>query len=365
MNSFKLNSIIVTKLDHIGDMVLTTPVFRAIKERYPDCSLGVLCSSKGKMVLRNNPYIDDLYVYDPDMCDRGKENNAYTKLLDFQSVLKARDKKYDVCISLREDYNNALIQKMLGAQYNLSFHTESPYPELLYYSIDNPGSMHTAAKNFELLKFVDIAARPKLKTEIFITEDDRKWVRAFLEKYHITQEHVLIGVSPGGGWFLNWWPWKNYARICEMLSEYDSRIRIILVGGHAEKEVIANIKNDCKYELIDSGGQTTIQQLAGLYQCMKLVICNDGGPMHVASTASVPIIALFGPSPQWFYPVGEGNVVIHKKFACSPCPQFQPGERPKCLNNKCMKSIRVQEVYRKAVNILSRYLRNKDAEVYK
>lgn len=353
MNQIEISSIIFVKLDHIGDMILTTPVFRAVKERFPQCSLGVMCSSKGKLIIENNPFVDDIYIYNPDMFDRANENNVYTKMHDFLSVLEVRKKKYDVCVSLREDHNNAVIQKMLGAKYNISFSTDSPYPEVFDYSVPNPGGMHVALKNFELLKLIDVLRPHQIKAEMFTTDEDEKWADEFLRENGVSASDTVVAISPGGGWFLNWWPWQNYAKLCNMLLEYDEKIKIVLVGGAAEREVVDKIKaaNCCK--VIDSCGKTTLQQLSALYKRTCLVVCNDGGTMHVASTAGVPMVALFGPSPSWFYPLGEDNVIINKGFACSPCPQFQAGEKPKCLNNKCMKSISVKEVYRAAVQILS------------
>lgn len=362
MKKFEVGSILFIKLDHIGDMILATPVFKAVKEKYPDCKLGVLCSSKGQVVLMNNPYVDDVFVYNPDMFDRGNENNEFSKLVDFFTILEVRNQQYDVCINLREDHENVIIQKMAGAKFNISFSTDSPYPQLLDYSIPNPGAVHAAKKNFALLELIDVVQPFRMKTELFPDEADLEWADNFLKENSVTCFDKLIVVCPGGGWFLNWWPWENYAKLCDDLCQYNSSFKVILVGGSAEKEVIASIKKQCSCQIIDACGKTTLQQLSALCSKAKLVVCNDGGPMHVASTAQVPIIAMFGPSPRWFYPVGEDNIIIHKDFACSPCPQFQPGEKPKCLNNKCMKLISEKEVLKTALEVLEGRFRRMYAE---
>lgn len=352
MNAFQVNSVLIVKMDHIGDMVLTTPVFRAVKKRYPDCFLGVVCSAKGKQVLLNSPFVDEVYEYNPNMFDRENKNDAVTKMSDFNSVLQVRSRKYDVCISFREDYQNTVIQKILGARYNISFSSvDLPYPELLSYMIPNPGEMHMAEKNFELLKLIDVAKPEILETELFTTENDYIWAEMFWKQQNLSAEDKVIGIIPGGGWFLNWWQWEKYARLCEMLIEHDSRIKILLVGGDAEREVIRKIKGKCSYRLIETG-RATLQQLVEIFKRVALVICNDGGIMHVASAAHIPIVALFGPSPKSFYPVGDKNTIIHKQFSCSPCPQFKPDEKPRCLNNRCMKAIRAKEVFNEAVKLL-------------
>lgn len=362
MKDFEINSILFVKLDHIGDMILATPIFQAVKEKYPKCRLGVLCSSKGKLVLLKNPYVDDIYVYNPDMFDRGKENNRFTKLVDFNTLLEVRRQQFDVCISLREDHENVIIQKMAGAKFNIAFSSDSRYSELLDYSIPNPGTIHVADKNFTLLELIDVVRPFRMKTELFPDDTDLEWAENFLQDNDVTCFDKVVIVCPGGGWFLNWWPWENYAKLCEDLCMYNSTYKVVLVGGCAEKDVIANIKRHCGEKIIDASGKTTLQQLSALCLNARLVVCNDGGPMHVASTAGVPIIAMFGPSPEWFYPVGENNIILRKEFACSPCPQFQPGEKPKCRNNKCMKLIDEKEVFKTALEVLEGDFRRMYAE---
>lgn len=361
MKQFEVHSIIFMKMDHIGDMVLSTPVFRAVKERYPECSVGVLCSAKGALVLKNSPFIDDMYICNPDMFDREGANNSYTKMKDFWNIVRIREKQYDLCISLRGDLDNPAIQSMLGAKYNISF-VVSKYQEGFDYSIPNPGNMHMAVKNFELLKLVDVKKPDRLETDIFPGREDEAWADMFLESQGVTAFDTLVGISPGGGWFLNWWPWEKYAQLGKMLAKYDKSIKLVLVGGKAEKEVIEKIKSNSACDFIDASGKTTLQQLSALYGRMRLVVCNDGGTMHIATTAKAPLVALFGPSPDWFYPVGNDNIIIHKKFACSPCPQFEAGKKPKCLNNKCMKAIEVKEVYRAVLDILNGNFRGRNYE---
>ena len=199
MKRYEVNAVLFVKLDHIGDMILATPVFRAVKERYPECRLGVLCSSKGKAVLLNNPYVDEIHVYNPDMFDRDHDNNLSTKFNNFLTILEVRDRHYDVCISLREDHENAIIQKMTGA----AFSSNCPYPWLLDYSIPKEGATHEAEKNFMLLELLDIVRPPELETELFPGKEDFRWADRFLQAHGVGCSDKVIAVCPGGGWFLN------------------------------------------------------------------------------------------------------------------------------------------------------------------
>ena len=352
MEKYQINSILVVKLDHIGDMVLSTPVFEAIKKRYPDCFLGVMCSTKGSVVLKNNPWVDRYWIFDADMFDREGSNNQETKAANLKSVLEIREMRFDVCVGLREDGNNIPILNLLGAKKTISFHTFTQYAALLDKSAEHIGDRHTAHINFDLLRLIDVPAPKELRPRIYFTDEDERWAADRLEEAGIRETHRLVGVSPGGGWFLNWWPWERYAELCRRLQEYDRDIRIVLFGGKAEREVCGEISRAVSLPLISAAGKGTVQETAALMNRMECVIANDGGPMHMATAAGTRVIALFGPSPTWFFPLGSGNTIIRKAFPCSPCPQFVKGEKPQCLDNRCMKAISVEEVYQAALDML-------------
>ena len=106
-----------------------------------------------------------------------------------------------------------------------------------------------------------------------------------------------------------------------------------------------------RHKVINLTGKVNLRSLAALIQKMNLFICNDGGPMNIASTANTSVIALFGPQdPRRFYPLGSKSVVIYKKTPCSPCSQTIC----KLLKPTCMERISVREVLNAAANILNK-----------
>ena len=85
----KSKKVLILKYDRIGDMIVTTPIFRELKNAYPNCSISVLASEENKDVIKYNPYIDNIYV-----------NYKNSLLRDLPKLLKLRRKKFDVCIEL-------------------------------------------------------------------------------------------------------------------------------------------------------------------------------------------------------------------------------------------------------------------------
>lgn len=347
--------ILIVKLDHIGDLLLATPVFQAIKNKYPNAYLTVVVNPSSAVVLKNNPYIDKVYTYSSKTFMRDGMMDTNKLISNLDTILKIRSEHYSLAVGLREDYNSVPFLNLLNARETISFKTNTIYSEFLTYSIENDNNKHMSEVFFDLLHVMKIDKPKKILPQIYIEKSDTDWVHEFLyDKKISTEEHKVLIISPGGGWKLNWWPWENYANLCNKIIQYDDHIRILIVGGEAERAVADNILSCVHTNIFSIAGETTLHQLAALYKIASLVVTNDGGMMHLATTAAIPIIALFGPSPdQRFGPLGKESLVINKKIHCAPCPQFVYNEEPHCTDNKCMQLIDVDEVYQLDIKKIS------------
>ncbi|HUH67041.1 MAG TPA: glycosyltransferase family 9 protein, partial [Syntrophales bacterium] len=125
------------------------------------------------------------------------------------------------------------------------------------------------------------------------------------------------------------------------------KLNVVLTG--AERERLEQICGRMRRPSVNMGGETTLKDLARLYQRSSLLVTTDSGPMHVAAAMGTPVVALFGPTdPSRTGPYGEGHVVIRKQLACSPC------FLKKCDSVRCMTDIAVHEVFNAVKNKLSR-----------
>jgi len=356
-----MKKILVIKLDHIGDLILATPVFRSIKEQFPNTELDVLISKNTRDIVKNSPFISHIYTYESGDFDRENRINNNILKNNIKVLDCIRKKQYDLCIGLREDLNNIPIQKLCGAQKNISFSTNTPYGSFLDETTVNDPDKHAAEVNYDLLKLIGIEKKEQIIPEIFISDSDRKWALEFLKNNENSSVSIKIAMSIGGGWFLNWWPIENFARLgAKIKEEYKDQVELIVVGGKAEVELEQKLREQSQFNYISAVGKTTILQLIALFSNMDFVISNDGGPMHMATAAGTPVIALFGPSPyRRFGPLGHGNTIISKNFPCSPCPQFVRGQAAKCTDNQCMKQISVSEVF----DVVVQYIHNSMARL--
>lgn len=342
------SKILVIKLDHIGDLILATPALRALREKYQESQIDILISEKCKVVLEDSDLVDNIYTYESKDFDRGNHIDDAVLTSNIETISILRRNQYDLSIGLREDLSNIPIQMMIGAKKNISFNTNSEFSRFLDDSTENVEKKHASEINFDLLELVDVERPVHVQPEITCVDEDIRWAKDFIQEVACGAK-IKIAVSIGGGWFLNWWPVENYSKLIAKLKDQYDDVEIFVVGGVAELEVEARLRELCATTYISVVGKTSIKQLVALYREMDFVITNDGGPMHMATAAGTPVIALFGPSPYGrFGPIGDGNVIISHNFSCSPCPQFVQGEKPKCIDNMCMKEITVEEVFAEA-----------------
>lgn len=145
------------------------------------------------------------------------------------------------------------------------------------------------------------------------------------------------------------WPWKNFSILCKKLTEYDSSIRIVLVGGAGDFENGELIKSTDP-KIYNLCGKTSIIETATVIKRSSLFIGNDSGPMHLAAAMNTQVVAIFSArdNPGKWEPVGKNYIVIRREVSCEGC--LLDDCRVEKL--RCLTSITVEEVYNECIKKL-------------
>jgi ADP-heptose:LPS heptosyltransferase len=126
----------------------------------------------------------------------------------------------------------------------------------------------------------------------------------------------------------------------------ERQAKIAIMGDFLETEIARRIIKNMKHEVLDLSGKTTIGELSALLSKMKLVITNDGGPLHMAVALGIKTVSIFGPVDERVYgpyPPSQEHVVIKKDIPCRPC--YQNFKMPECPSNReCINSISIEDV---------------------
>ena len=206
-----------------------------------------------------------------------------------------------------------------------------------------------------LLKEV-VASQIKNRLKIEIPENEQQILKKHLQTEFpdITlKKIVLLNANASDIVPLRKWSLDNFVKLGEWLLE-NFEITIVLTGSPEEQEACADLARVINPErVINFAGKTTFKELITLYSISDLLITNDSGPVHFASTTDIPIIALFGPeTPKIFGPMSPKAKVISLGLACSPCISVFNQKKSSCTDNQCMKQITVKMVIQEAQKIL-------------
>jgi heptosyltransferase-2 len=195
----------------------------------------------------------------------------------------------------------------------------------------------------------------KKSTSLAYSEKDKKFVDEIFKKNKISKKDLIVGLSVGVGKSAKsrMWPLERFSELADKLIE-KKKAKIIFIDSKENKIYATKVKNMMKHKSFDFNGIFTIKHLFYLFKNVDVFITNDSGLMHLATNQGTKTIGLMGPSnPNWWQPYGKNGILIyHGKEVCpyAPCIISNKGIIPECRfgkNNKCMKAITVEEVFKR------------------
>ncbi len=319
----KIGRILVITLSNIGDIILTTPVIRALSKEFPSSRIDVMVGPNGKDIFDKDPRVFKLVIYD-----------KHTSMAEKRRLqLKLKKLKYDLVVDLR----NTVFPLLLAPKYRTS--PIQSFPKEL---------VHKKEKHLYRLASFGINNLTE-RSYVYITKDDEDYVDGLLKL--ITAVDPIVIVNPGSKSHLKRWTVEGFAEVCDRLA-VECAATIVFVGaGSDDKEIVASITGKMKNVYHNFVDKTNIRQLASLLKRSSLLITNDSAPMHLGCAVGTKILAVFGPTdPKKYGPTGEFDAVINKKLFCSPC------EIAACKYGlECMKLVSADEVFDRAKMMIEGY----------
>ncbi len=354
--------ILVIKLDHVGDVLLATPVFDNLRQAYPNAELHALAGKWSRVVLENQPAVDEVIEYNsPFFCRTGEQP---TRLLEaVQLYRRLRHEKYELVVELRGDWRIVCFALLRVAPKQIGRAALQVANKL---GFSRFSGTHETTRNLDVLNRAGIPT--PVQTPTFpVTAEDKRWAADFLAArgVHVAwrgtgprptvepQVHAarrgtgppptretLVAIHPGSPVALKRWRPERYAKLADWLVA-QKRAKIIFVGVDAEMPIIAEIQALMREKSFNIAGKTSLTQLASILQLCQLFIGNDSGPMHLAAAVGIPTIGLYGPGdPGRFGPVGAQCQTLRQKPDCPPCL----GTTCRFGGEGCMSEIQVADV---------------------
>ena len=313
-------NILIIHTAFIGDIVLSTALVSKVKEKYPDSDIYYLTTPLGKEILKNNPKIKEIIVYDK----RGKDK-GFGAFISF--VRKIRKLKIDICLTPHRYLRSSILSLLSGAKIRVGYDIASlafVYNKKIKYD----KTKHEVEK---LLSFIDDNTK-RYKLEMYPSEKDKIKIDTLLKKLSNNKKIILI--APGSKWFTKKWPEEYFRILIQNLVKRDDLL-IVITGGKEEKEIELNLDS----KVLDLRGEITLLELAELTKRAVLVVSNDSAPIHITSAfPDTRIIGIFGPTVKefGFFPWSKNSKVFEiNGLYCRPCAihggNFCPEKHFRCM----------------------------------
>jgi len=304
--------LVVRQHNQFGDLLASVPLFRAIKETFPDSHLSVIVSPQNYMAITKNEFIDEYFVF-----DKTRLANPFY----FARLIKFLRRKYDLAIvpvTVSISYTSSLLCRLSASKIRIGPASLNGASNDFAYLFDrrvhlnwrrHPDS-HVSDFGLEIVRPFGINS-DDFTSHISFGEEEIKEAKKFLEEHGLASVPVKIGVHPGAGKPKNRWALEKFLKLIEKLkNEYEAEF--IVTGSRADIHEINYLKEHSAIPLhffLDR----PIPTLAALISELDLFITNDTGVMHVAGTTETPQISIFGPTnPFNWAPLGASKYFVRK-----------------------------------------------------
>ncbi len=338
---FNPRKILIIRFSALGDLVLTSPIYRELKRVYPKAEITLLSSSGVISVLRNNPHINHYISY--------SRKQTFKELGGL--IRKLRKEKYELIYDAHRSIRSIWIT------WNLSGFGIFDTPQVwsinkrslrrilfIYFKINL--LKNTQSQRQHLLRPLQERTEKKIEnhTELFPDNDAVLTVKDFMEKKRLRPK-CFIAIGASASYPLKCWPLKNFNLLISDLIA--TQWAVVLIGGVNEKESII-LEKDFSGKVHSVAGHFSSLESAELLRNAKLVVTNDSSVGHLAEAVGTSAIVIFGSTVREFgyapFLKGSKLVETHELLKCRPCSKDGRG---KCRNRsyiKCLTAITPQTV---------------------
>jgi ADP-heptose:LPS heptosyltransferase len=313
--SFDPRNILVIDFGQLGDVVLSLPALRAIRERFPQARITVAVGKPGAPIVDLSGYADATIVVDRVALRDGSKMLAVFRI--GRLVREVRRAQFDFVIDLHSLSETNLLGFLSGAPRRLyarrpgrsldilaNFHPKPPVE-------DTRPTKHAVDRYLDVLIPLGIRDAPRAPRLLTRADDDAA-IEQMLKKDKANTNVPLVGLFPGAGHPGRRWPLERFSELAERLVRNDG-VRIALFAGPEEHEMIKEMKTRFPRQTIIFD-KLTIPQLAAALARLSVFVSNDTGPMHIATAVGTSVVTLLArPTPHSFIPIEERHRVIYSQ----------------------------------------------------
>lgn len=352
----RVRRVLFIRPDHLGDMLLATPAIRAFKAARPFVEVHVLAGAWAAPVLAGYSEIDRVLTIPFPGFNRHETHRSplapYTQLVRVSRQLRLIG--YAAAVLLRPDHWwGAMLAHAAGIQERIGYDLPDVAPFLTQRVAFR--HEHVIRQNLRLVEhWTGQIDDEDVPYSLPVFDDDRDFIRAYLETCGIPARQTVICLHPGSGTWAKQWDGESWAKVADTLIE-QAGADIIFTGSDHELPLVTSIMNRMRYRAFTVAGDLNIGQLAALYERAQVVLGPDSGPLHIAAAVGTPTVALYGPAdPVEFGTWGsrQQHLILTAPIACRPCRVLDWGDDAPDFH-PCVRDISIGQVLEAARRLLA------------
>lgn len=323
VNLEQINRILIIRLSSLGDILLTTPLIRTIKKKYPHIRIDYLLKAEYSELIKNNPHINQIHLY---------------KKEEFKNINQSlAAQNYNLIIDLHNNFRSRKITAILKIK-TLRFKKYSLRKFLL------------VKTKINLMK--NLPSIPERYAATLGLELDNDGIELHSDKNPsniLSELKNIVGICPGAKHFTKRYPVEYQIHLCKLLVQ--SNFNVVLFGGKIDESICREISSKVPQVINLQNDDDILQTVSDMRLC-DIIICNDSGLMHVASSLNKKLFTIFGSTVKEFgfmpYNCDKSVIVENKNLSCRPCSHIGRASCPKS-HFKCMNDLKPENIFKQII----------------
>ncbi len=346
--------ILLIRPDHLGDILLATPAFDALRRALPHAELHALVGPWSAPVLATNDNLDNVLTMDfPGFNRAGNSSLRSPYDLAVRTSRQLRRIGYTHAVIMRPDHWwGAMVAFLAGIPVRIGYDLDDVSPFLT--SRMGFHREHAVMQNVNLLtRWLGTVQPEDVTYHYAVSAADLDDIHAYLQAFGIPPAGRYFCIHPGSGTTAKQWVTEHWATVADTLSEQLDAVPIFTGGDH-ERPLVNAITEVMQTPAYVAVGDTDVGRLAALFTQALVVLGTDSGPLHLAAAVQAPTVALFGPAdPQEFAQWGprDKHAILTTDIGCRPC-RVLDWSGDDLLHHPCVREISIGRVLEAARRVV-------------
>ena len=338
-------NVLILQTSFLGDTVLTLPLIREVRRRFPVKKLSLLCSPASGELLHDHPAIDEFITDDKKGLDRGWRGMRRT-------ARRVREKRFTIAVTPHKSMRSALILFLAGIPHRVGF-KESRGWFFFHQRAGRDAARHDVERNLSVLQSFGLSPEQcERALDLPVHGEVQDGVNKKLRALGVNDSDPIVGVSPGSVWPTKRWSTVGFATLIRELRQQHG-CQVLLFGGADDAAMVEDVRRQSGGGAINLVRRIGLRELAAAIDRCHVFVTNDSGPMHVAVARRIPTVAIFcATTPDLgFYPYTSNAIVVQRALSCRPCASHG-GRRCPLGTETCIRQIDAKTVVRAVERLL-------------